>query len=121
MPHPRDESPQPAPVGGAKPTPSSVDIGDDAITIVWNDGHRSDYPHRYLRLRCHCATCVGEGMGRHAIDPATVPEDVIALEYMPVGRYALQFLWSDGHYTGIYPFDAIRESCPCNQCAAPAA
>ena len=93
-------------------------MGEAAITIVWKDGHQSVYPHLYLRLRCHCATCVGEGMGRHSLDPATVPEDVIALEYMPVGRYALQFLWSDAHYTGIYPFDALRESCPCTECAA---
>lgn len=115
MPQPRDESPRPA--TGARPTPVSVDIGDDAITIVWNDGHRSVCPHRFLRLRCHCATCVGEGMSRHELDPSTVPENVVALEYMPVGRYALQFLWSDGHYTGIYPFDAIRESCPCAESA----
>ena len=82
MTQPHDD-PQPA---AARPTPASVDVSDDAITIVWKDGHQSVYPHRYLRLRCHCATCVGEGMGRHSIDPAMVPEDVVALEYMPVGR-----------------------------------
>jgi len=25
-----------------------------------------------------------------------------------VGRYALQFIWSDGHSTGLYPFDMMR-------------
>ena len=114
MTQPHDE-PQPAPPRGP-PRPASM-WATHAITIVWKDGHESVYPHRYLRLRCHCATCVGEGMGRHSVDPATVPEDVVALEYMPVGRYALQFLWSDAHYTGIYPFDALRESCPCTECA----
>ena len=117
MPGPRDGAPQPS-TGGARPTPASVDIRDDAIVIVWNDGHECVYPHRYLRLRCQCATCVGEGGGRHDIDPSTVPEDVVALEYMPVGRYALQFLWSDAHYTGIYPFDVMREACPCPERAA---
>ena len=114
MTQPHDD---PQPAASARPTPASVDVSDDAITIVWKDGHESVYPHRYLRLRCHCATCVGEGMGRHSMDPTTVPEDVVALEYMPVGRYALQFLWSDAHYTGIYPFDALRESWPCSECA----
>ena len=117
MTQPHDDSPPPASSGGARPTPASVDVGEAAITIVWKDGHQSVYPHLYLRLRCHCATCVGEGMGRHSLDPSTVPENVIALEYMQVGRYALQFLWSDAHYTGIYPFDALRESCPCTECA----
>ena len=42
MPQSRDEPPRPA--TGARPTPASVDIGDDAVTIVWNDGHRSVYP-----------------------------------------------------------------------------
>ena len=102
----------------AKPTPGSVDLDDAAITIVWNDGHKSVYPHRYLRLRCHCASCIGEWPNKGSLDPSTVAEEVAALEYMPVGRYALQFLWSDGHYTGIYPYDAIRESCPCAECAA---
>ena len=40
VPHPPDEAPRPV-TGGARPTPSSVDIGDEAITIVWNDGHQS--------------------------------------------------------------------------------
>ena len=35
---------------------------------------------------------------------SAVPDDVIAVEYIEVGRYALQFLWTDGHGTGIYPF-----------------
>ena len=70
MTQPHDE---PQPAASARPTPASVDVSDAAITIVWKDGHHSVYPHRYLRLRCHCATCVGEGMGRHSIDPVHGP------------------------------------------------
>ena len=29
-----------------------------------------------------------------------------------VGSYALQFTWSDGHYTGIYAWDYLRQACP---------
>jgi DUF971 family protein len=39
---------------------------------------------------------------------AIVPEDVIAVDFLEVGRYALQFLWTDGHSTGIYPFNMLR-------------
>ena len=33
-----------------------------------------------------------------------------------VGRYAVRFLWADGHTTGIYSFDHLREICPCPEC-----
>ena len=42
------------------------------------------------------------------MDPATVPANIQAEDYLMVGKYAVQFLWSDGHYTGIYPFDMLR-------------
>jgi DUF971 family protein len=39
-----------------------------------------------------------------------------------VGQYALQFEWSDGHRTGIYSFERLRQLCPCEDCTkAPAA
>lgn len=43
-------------------------------------------------------------------------KDVEALDWMQVGRYALQFLWSDAHSTGIYPFTLLRHLCQCDQC-----
>jgi DUF971 family protein len=46
--------------------------------------------------------------GRRLLNVATVPDDVIAVEHISVGRYALQFLWSDGHQTGIYPFEMLQ-------------
>ena len=50
-----------------------VDIEGDAIVILWNDGHRGIYPHRYLRLRCQCANCVDEMSGNPRLDPDSVP------------------------------------------------
>ena len=56
-----------------------------------------------------------EGIG----DPAQilVPDDTQAVNVELVGRYAIQFTWSDGHSTGIYSFDTLREICPCSECA----
>ena len=39
---------------------------------------------------------------------ATAVKDVKVLEVRTVGRYALQFTFSDGHATGIYSFDKLR-------------
>ena len=45
-----------------------------------------------------------------------VSEEVRADDYMPIGNYALQFLFTDAHYTGIYTFELLRELCTCRQC-----
>ena len=42
-----------------------------------------------------------------------VPLDVKPIRLSPVGRYALQFEWSDGHDSGIYTYEYLRELCPC--------
>ncbi len=96
--------------------PVDVDITGSSIIINWNDGHRGIYPHRMLRLRCPCASCVEEMTGRALLNPDTVPQDVRALDQMAVGQYALQFLWSDAHYTGIYTYRALRAACTCIAC-----
>ena len=88
--------------------PREIEIEGSAISILWDDGQRSTYPHRMLRLRCPCASCVEEMTGRPRLDPDTVPEDVRAVDQMPVGNYAIQFLWSDAHYTGIYTYRFLR-------------
>lgn len=96
--------------------PNEVNIDEQAIVVLWDDGHRSPYPHRYLRLRCPCASCVDEWSGRPRLDPDQVPQDVHAVDHMQVGNYALQFLWSDTHYTGIYPYTFLRAACTCIVC-----
>jgi ATP-binding protein involved in chromosome partitioning len=80
------------------------------LAIVWQDGHRSVFDVRTLRLACGCAHCVDEWTGEERLDPASVPQDVAPLKIEPVGRYAIQIEWSDGHGAGIYTFDRLRES-----------
>ncbi len=96
--------------------PVDVDITGNSIIINWDDGHRGIYPHRMLRLRCPCASCVEEMTGRALLNPDAVPQDVRALDQMAVGQYALQFLWSDTHYTGIYTYRVLRAACTCIPC-----
>ncbi len=83
--------------------------GPRQLAITWADGHESIYDVRELRLACACARCVDEWSGENRLDPATVPEDVHPQRIESVGRYALQIFWSDGHDSGIYPFDRLRE------------
>jgi ATP-binding protein involved in chromosome partitioning len=94
--------------GAVRHRPAEARLADGQVEIRWSDAHQSRYPSRDLRLACPCAMCVDEWTGQPRLDPKLVPQDVRALEIHPVGRYALQFTWSDGHATGIYTYDRLR-------------
>ena len=83
--------------------------GERELAIRWADGRESVYDVRGLRLACACARCIDEWSGEDRLDPASVPEDVRPLRIERVGRYAIQIEWSDGHASGIYPFERLRE------------
>ena len=101
----------------------------NAFQIEWKDGHTSWYPYTYLRQMCPCAECAiirHKGRDVHSlfspqgdgdITLIAVSDDIQPLDIQLVGRYALQFNWNDGHATGIYPFEVLRETCPCPECA----
>lgn len=84
--------------------------------ITWNDGHFSSYPSWYLRENCMCAACIEEFTGVRKIAHGSIPSGLERVGVAPVGNYALQFSWSDGHDSGIYTFDHLRKLCPCPQC-----
>lgn len=84
------------------------------VRITWDDGHVGDYPREYLRGYCPCALCQGHGSGVRFVEV----RDARIAEISPVGNYAIQFRWEDGHSTGIYTFDYLRSLCPCAECEA---
>ena len=85
------------------------------LKIIWQDGHESVFPARGLRLACPCASCVDEMTGEIRIIPSRIADDIRPLGVHLVGRYAISLDWSDGHRTGIYPFEFLRKRCPCCQ------
>ena len=88
------------------------------IGIVWGDGHESYWTSRALRCACRCAACVDEATGVKTLSDDSVPDWVRPLAIVPVGRYGINVRWSDGHATGIYAFERLRDACPCAACAA---
>ena len=86
--------------------------GPDRLRIRWRDGHESLYPVRELRLACPCARCIEEMTGRPMLDPSEVPADIRPVRIEPVGRYALQITWTDGHDTGLYSWRYLHEIDP---------
>ena len=90
------------------------------MRILWEDGHESRYVYSDLRKVCPCATC-REQRAQRQQNPFQVITTVTTTAVEPVhlstvGNYALNIEWSDGHRTGIYPWDMLRTLCPCAQC-----
>mgnify|MGYP002725818933 CR=1 FL=1 len=84
-------------------SPREIKQHDESkLAIVWQDDHTSILEVRALRLACGCAHCIDEWTGEERLDPASVPEDVRPIKIEPVGRYAIQIEWSDGHGPGVY-------------------
>lgn len=78
---------------------------DSVLRILWNDDQLAHYPFEYLRGWCPCAACQGHGAERHFVE---VNSPRLASINM-VGNYALNPKWTDGHETGIYSFEYLRE------------
>jgi ATP-binding protein involved in chromosome partitioning len=94
----------------ARPIPQKIELKSrQHLFIHWSDGKETTLESRRLRIECPCAQCVDEISGKRRLDPATVAENVWPQEISPVGRYALNFQWSDGHSSGIYTFEQLRK------------
>ena len=104
------------------PIPRKVSLSTHRVEIEWSDGHRSVHSNRGLREACPCAMCAGEpsALGESRVIPLfkAAPEGVHAEGSSMVGRYAISFSWSDGHGTGIYPYEYLLGMCECDACSA---
>ena len=93
-----------------KPEPRQIiEDGDSAVSIEWSDGIETSYSAAQLRRVCPCAGCVDEWTGAKTLDPAKIADDTQFSQISIVGRYALNFHFSDGHDTGIFSFDYLRK------------
>jgi len=77
---------------------------EDLVRVLWDDDTISDYSFRVLRGWCPCAVCQGHGGERHFVEV----ENPKLIKITPVGNYAVNATWDDGHETGIYTHDYLR-------------
>ena len=113
---------------GSNPsTPQEITVNRERrqVSIQWQDGHQSVYGFDLLRKECPCAVCndqrrqhsAGGGLDLLVMSgPILRPGEVRATDVKPVGRYALNFVWSDGHDSGIYTYTLLRDLCRCPAC-----
>jgi DUF971 family protein len=114
-----------------KPASVKVHVTSGAgVDITWADGHASHYDFPYLREECPCATCNDERIKKQASSAAGPVSSAALPMFKPkpraqsatvVGNYAIQISFNDGHATGIYSYDHLRNICPCPECLPRAA
>jgi len=79
------------------------------LEITWAPGETQRLPTRTVRANCACASCVDERTGQRTLDVDSIPDDIDILALRPVGNYAVHIQWSDGHDTGIYTWEHLRQ------------
>lgn len=90
---------------------------DRRLRVTWSDGTAIEYDYDYLRGYCPCAMCQGHTATEIRFHPVDEPVMLTSIE--PVGHYGLSLVFSDGHGTGIYRFDFLREIDPARQDEVP--
>ncbi|MGH7640964.1 MAG: gamma-butyrobetaine hydroxylase-like domain-containing protein [Candidatus Dormibacteria bacterium] len=82
-----------------------------ALLVEWLDGSGQSLPFADLRRACPCAGCRGElgRPGRFESDPKLHPGEDELADIELVGSYGLKAIWADGHDTGIYRFELLRQ------------
>lgn len=105
-----------------KNQPKSIEVSnsEQELFIKWSDGHESTFPLFGLRKNCPCVTCRG-GHGRmDSFDRSLFyvePTQHFEIEDIKqIGNHAIQITWNDGHNTGMYQWETLRELCPCEEC-----
>lgn len=93
--------------------PDKIDVERErGLTIVFGDGHECFFGNEELRSGCPCATCRDHRTGGQPAWPRPGdPAEITILNAELVGGWGISFAWSDGHGTGIFPFESLRTWC----------
>lgn len=85
-----------------------IEENDSTVRIVWADGREDTLTSAVLRRACPCASCVNEWTGEKMLRDESVSDEISFGAMSLVGRYAINFVFSDGHSTGIFTFKTLR-------------
>ena len=90
-------------------TPTEIKLHQRSrvFEIAFSDGRSFRLPYEYLRVYSPSAEVRGHGPGQEVLQAGKRLVEIRAVE--PVGSYAVQPTFSDGHSTGIYSWDYLYE------------
>jgi DUF971 family protein len=96
-------------LNSSTPTPTDITVHQQSrvLEVAFSDGARFRIPFELMRVYSPSAEVKGHGPGQETLQTGKREVRITALE--PVGRYAVQPQFSDGHNTGLYSWDYLYE------------
>ncbi len=91
------------------PTPTEIKLHQKSrkLEISFSDGQRFEIPYEMLRVCSPSAEVRGHGPGQEVLQTGKKNVEITAIE--PIGTYAIQPLFSDGHNSGIYSWEYLYD------------
>ena len=92
-----------------RPSPTEIKLHQKSrvLEISFSDGSRFELPYEFLRVYSPSAEVRGHGPGQEVLQIGKKDVEITRVE--PVGHYAVQLHFSDGHDTGIYSWDYLYQ------------
>ena len=89
------------------PTPTEIKLHQKSrrLEIAYSDGRNFSLSYEFLRVFSPSAEVRGHGPGQEVLQTGKRDVDIVTLD--PVGSYAVQPTFSDGHATGIFAWDYL--------------
>jgi DUF971 family protein len=91
----------------ASPTEIKLHQVSQILEIAYDDGKSYRLPAEFLRVYSPSAEVRGHGPGQEVLQAGKKDVRIVAVE--PVGHYAIQLRFSDGHDTGLYSWDLLYD------------
>lgn len=89
------------------PTAITLHQKSQRLEITFDDGRTFSLPSEFLRVYSPSAEVRGHGPGQEVLQTGKKNVQIVAIE--PVGQYAIQLKFSDGHDTGIYSWGLLHD------------
>jgi len=91
------------------PVPTEITLHQRSrvLELAFEDGRRFELPYEFLRVYSPSAEVRGHGPGQEVLQVGKRNVEIVGVE--PVGSYAVQPQFSDGHNTGIYSWDYLYD------------
>jgi DUF971 family protein len=90
-----------------RPTDLILHRASHALEVAFDDGVRYRLPCEYLRVESPSAEVQGHGPGQRVLVPGKRDVNIKAIE--PIGNYAVQLVFDDGHDSGIFSWSLLRQ------------
>ena len=82
---------------------------EQILEVTWPDSQVDRFPYLFLRSECPCASCRDEWTGERVLRAESIRADLKLEGMEPIGTYAVQLAWSDGHSSGLFTWETLRQ------------